>query len=404
MKILNICKLSYEGAGNAAYRLNEALLMAGIDSTMLAMKNNSTTTSIVYRNYYTKLRYSIQSKIKHFIVNRKFAWDYMFGSSKIKRLKVVQESNIVYLHWINGYIGYKDIKYLLDSNKIVIWFLHDMWPMTGGCHYAFKCEGYTKKCCKCPQLKYLNLLSMIQLKKKIHNWSQYSNFIIASPSEWLANCAHNSSIFIDKKIYICRNVVNTEFFKPLNRLNCRRELGLDIKKKYIMFSAVNANNIYKGFEYLCKALLNIKSNDVEFLIVGNVTLDLYPDLIRKKIRALGYIRDERTLIKIYNSADAYIISSIAENFPNVVIEAMSCGIPVVGFATGGISEQITHMKNGYLVKPKDCIGLANGVDWILNNDEYDKLCYNARKYVTDNCSYINVLKNHHQLLNYLQNG
>lgn len=166
-----------------------------------------------------------------------------------------------------------------------------------------------------------------------------------------------------------------------------------------MISAVDANNIYKGFDYLCEAISKIKTDNIEFLVVGNVNLKSYPQEIRKRIKPLGFISNQQKIIEIYNSVEAYVTSSIAENFPNVVIEAMACGIPVVGFATGGIPDQISHKHNGYLAKYKDSEDLARGIDWVLNSKEYAKLCTNARNYVIKNCSYINVLKNHSLILN-----
>lgn len=89
---------------------------------------------------------------------------------------------------------------------------------------------------------------------------------------------------------------------------------------------------------------------------------------------------------------------MADNFPNVVIEAMACGVPAVGFATGGIKDQIKHQWNGYIVEPRDVKGIVSGIDWVLNHSDYKQISLNARKYVEDNCSYEVVLKNHEELL------
>ena len=90
---------------------------------------------------------------------------------------------------------------------------------------------------------------------------------------------------------------------------------------------------------------------------------------------------------------------MADNFPNVVIEAMACGVPAVGFATGGIKDQIKHKWNGYIVEPRDVKGIVSGIDWVLNHSDYKQISFNARNYVIENCSYDVVLKNHSELLN-----
>lgn len=397
MKILHICRLGTEGAGNAAFRHSEALKRAGYNSKLLVLKGSSKEV-VLGLNFQNKAKAFISKVFNHVIGYPKYVWHYMYGNYGLWKLNIIKQADIVYIHWINDFLGYKDIGYLLSTKKIVVWFLHDMWPVTGGCHYSLDCINYKGECKSCPQLKRLKNLSWLQQKKKIRKWSNHDNFIIATPSRWLADCARESSVFKGTKVVVCPNVLDTDVFKPLEKEKCRKVLGLDEGKKYLMISAVDANNIYKGFDYLCEAISMIKTNNVEFIVVGNVNLESYPQEIRKKIKPLGFISDQQEIIEIYNSVEAYVTSSVAENFPNVVIEAMSCGKPVVGFATGGIPDQISHKHNGYLAKYKDAEDLARGIDWVLNCDNYNQLCRNARDYVIENCSYINVLKNHHEIL------
>ena len=397
MNILHICRLGTEGAGNAAYRHSEALERKGYNSKLLVLRG-SPKEIVLGLSYRDKAKAFVSKVFNHVIGYSQLVWHYMFGNYGLWKLDIVKQADIVYIHWINDFLGYKDIDYLLKTKKKVVWFLHDMWPITGGCHYALTCNNYKNRCASCPQLHRMKGLGLLQQKKKIRRWSNHDNFIIASPSKWLADCAKESFIFKSAKIVVCPNVLDIDVFKPLDKEKCRNALGLKDGRRYLMISAVDANNIYKGFDYLCKAISQIKTDNVEFLVVGNVNLDSYPQDIRKKIKPLGFISDQKKIIGIYNCVEAYVTSSIAENFPNVVIEAMACGIPVVGFATGGIPEQISHKKNGYVAKYKDSTDLAKGIDWVLNCNEYPQLCINARNYVIENCSYINVLKNHHEIL------
>ena len=59
---------------------------------------------------------------------------------------------------------------------------------------------------------------------------------------------------------------------------------------------------------------------------------------------LGYVKNERQLVDIYNSADVFVIPSLDENLPNTIMESMACGVPSVGFKVGGIPEMIDHQK------------------------------------------------------------
>ena len=61
------------------------------------------------------------------------------------------------------------------------------------------------------------------------------------------------------------------------------------------------------------------------------------------------------------------------------MEAMSCGIPCVGFNIGGIPQMIDHLHNGYVAQYKSAEDLANGIYWSLNENNYGSLCEQARR-------------------------
>lgn len=70
---------------------------------------------------------------------------------------------------------------------------------------------------------------------------------------------------------------------------------------------------------------------------------------------------------IYRGSDIFALPSENETFGQVFIEAMSCGLPVIGTKVGGIPEIISDSYNGYLVPPDDSSILAQKIENILNN-------------------------------------
>lgn len=74
------------------------------------------------------------------------------------------------------------------------------------------------------------------------------------------------------------------------------------------------------------------------------------------------------LINIYQKAKLCVFPSVFENFPGVVMEAMSCGCVVIGSSSGGMTEIIRNGIDGFLVKPGDSIGIAEQILWCLDND------------------------------------
>jgi glycosyltransferase involved in cell wall biosynthesis len=68
---------------------------------------------------------------------------------------------------------------------------------------------------------------------------------------------------------------------------------------------------------------------------------------------LGHISNDRLLSLVYSAADVYAIPSIQDNFPNTVLESLSCGTPVVGFDVGGIPDMVRPGITGLLAKSGD---------------------------------------------------
>jgi glycosyltransferase involved in cell wall biosynthesis len=66
-------------------------------------------------------------------------------------------------------------------------------------------------------------------------------------------------------------------------------------------------------------------------------------------------------------ADVTVIPSLEDNLPNVVLESMSCGTPVVGFDIGGIPDMVDHFSTGYVARARDVDDLMNGIQWTIDN-------------------------------------
>ena len=403
MKVLHINTALGGGAGIAALRHCEAMRAAGIDSKLLTLDSFDREECLSYsltqkQKENNKRKLFFLHKFTRLIVKR-VAWHWATFDFDLSQINEVQEADVVYIHWVNDFLSYKAIDYLLKTKKRVVWYMHDMWPITGGCHYSFDCRGYEKNCSHCPQMKALKFLASNQLKRKVKEWSGYENFYLSAPSHWLCDCIKKSTLFRGNKVFCCPNVINTTIFKPQDKNEVRKKFGLPLNKKLILFSAMGVKNPYKGTEYLVEALSNIHDENSEFVVLGRATNDDFPIIIRNRVHVIGFVSGQEEMANLYSSADLLVITSMADNFPNVVIEAMACGVPAVGFATGGIKDQIKHLWNGYIVEPRDVAGLVKGINWISSNSNYQQLSVNARKYVIENCSYDVVLKNHSELLN-----
>jgi len=81
----------------------------------------------------------------------------------------------------------------------------------------------------------------------------------------------------------------------------------------------------------------------------------------------GRLTSQSAIVQAYRAADVFVIPSLQDNLPNTVLEAMACGVPVVGFDVGGVGDMIVDGETGRLVDPGDIEGLASVLDELLDD-------------------------------------
>ena len=125
-----------------------------------------------------------------------------------------------------------------------------------------------------------------------------------------------------------------------------------------------------GFDKLRKCEKNntlIKENDQNIIVIaiGEKNDSM---LKHQKIIQFGYVNDKTILKELYTLADAFILPSMAENFPNTIVESLLCGTPVIATNIGGIPEQITK-ENGLLVNLMDVEDWKQKLTWFIGNKQ-----------------------------------
>jgi glycosyltransferase involved in cell wall biosynthesis len=114
------------------------------------------------------------------------------------------------------------------------------------------------------------------------------------------------------------------------------------------------------------------------------------------VHYLGSLSPDQ-LIPVYNAVDAFVLPSLEDNLPNTVMEALSCGTPVVAFRQGGLPEMIDHQKNGFLAAYRSAKELASGIAWLLFKANPETLRQRAREKVMHNYTEAIVAAKYRQL-------
>lgn len=405
MKILIVNTNDIEGgAARATYRIHESLLSAGIDSKLLVINKKSDDHTVIGpKDFKEKLIIQFRKLLDRLPV--KFYKDRtktIFSPSFIPFSSIVDKINklspdIVHLHWICS--GMFNITDLYKIKAPIVWGLLDMWSFTGGCHYDEYCGKYKSNCGNCKVLgsQKKNDLSRYIYNKKRSVYNKLPNMTIVGHSSWLAKSAKESSLFGKHTVLNIPSAIDTKIFKPFLKKESLELWGLPTDKKLILFVGFTSDP-RKGFKELNKALENINDKNVELVALGSSQPKNSP-LFGIKTHYLGHLHDNISLVTLYSAVDVMVIPSLQENLSNAVIESLACATPVVGFNIGGNSDMIDHRKNGYLAKPFDSKDLAYGIEWILNNKNYNQLCDNAREKVLEEFDSVVVARKYIKLYN-----
>lgn len=371
MKILHICTYDSGGAGIAAWRISESINAVGGNSKLLVRERKSSHLEVEeYCNTrFMKLLAKIYGAFNTFFSSDDIMYEYI--GFDISKNESVKQADVLVLHWTNHFLSYHSISQLIRLNKPIVWVMHDMWLLTGGCHYDNYCGRYKVGCSNCniankKTIKHSkeNFLSKQQLLGK-------GNFYCVTPSSWLYREANESDILKNVSKCVIHNPINLDIyykrdclvdFAEKNRIPCDR--------KVILYGAYNAISYEKkGYHFIREALVRHKE------LLDKYTLVIYgineQELAHKEdgIIKLGVIKNEDEMAELMNLADVFVAPSEQENYSNSVLEALACGTPVVAFDIGGMPDLIAHMENGYLASYKDVDDLVNGIKYCIDNSE-----------------------------------
>jgi teichuronic acid biosynthesis glycosyltransferase TuaC len=163
-----------------------------------------------------------------------------------------------------------------------------------------------------------------------------------------------------ERLTVLPNGVDSERFAPIDRDRARAATG------YSGFSLLSVGNLIplKGHDIAVEAVAGMP--DVSLVIIGDGP---EKGALRRLIRRLGLERRVRMignvpqadLVQHYSAADALVLASESEGMPNVVLESLACGNPVVATAVGGIPELITSPDAGVLTTQRSPDGIVRAV-------------------------------------------
>ena len=167
------------------------------------------------------------------------------------------------------------------------------------------------------------------------------------------------------RVVTLRNGVDPQRFRPLDRDQCRRELGLALDRRVLV--AVGFLVPRKAHDLTLRALAGLpEAERPDLMIVGDGPEDgrlrrLAAELgLENRVRFLGGVEHER-LPEIYSAADLSVLASSREGWPNVLLESMACGTPVIASAVHGSVEVVASQRVGLLLDERTPEALRDAI-------------------------------------------
>ena len=191
---------------------------------------------------------------------------------------------------------------------------------------------------------------------------------------------------LDEKIKVIPPGVNLELFRPMNKIESKKSLGLYDNNVILYVGRIDP---IKGLYTLLDSVFNLNdSYNIKLIIVGG-ELNKSQDLInlqnytvdKNKSHIVDFVGivDQSNLPIYYNAADLFLLTSYYESFGLSVLESLSCGTPAIVSNVGGLSNLIDNGVNGYLVNDISPKSFKTYIEYFFKNINIKKSSIECRK-------------------------
>ena len=401
MRVLHINTLRDGGAAWCVFRLSKALAREGVESRVLIAEGEAMPEgvegeiAVKDRSIWNTNRYlrSIKKRLS------RLGWwlvDYEKMEKRFNKLNtahvcshqplsqykniahhpLVEWADVIHLHWVAGFVDYPT--FFEEVRKPVVWTLHDKYPAEGVQHYS---SDYF------PVPEEMRDLDSLCRRIKRRGVEKAFNLNLVAVSATMLDVCRQSDVLRGFPVTLIHNGVDVDVYRPCDKQAARKELGLDREACIFLFSSYYIHDRNKGLDRIVRALEQTKIPNKVLVCVGKFLNELIPTSSFPIVIA-GLLGSQSKMAGYYAAADYFVQCSYEESFGQTVIEAMSCGTPVVSTPCG-ISPELIRPSNGVICKGFDSDAIAAGIAEALKH-RYDGDA--IRQYISAHYSYDLIAK------------
>ncbi|MDH5637192.1 MAG: glycosyltransferase, partial [Nitrospinota bacterium] len=286
---------------------------------------------------------------------------------------IYRKADIVHIHLphVRQFFSVYNFPLLsLNRKRPVVLSFHDMFWITGACHYSLDCDKWKTGCETCPDPSRTFPLSkdraafMWRAKMRAMN---HSNMTIIVGSEWQLEILKKSPILSRFQYEMIPYATETSIFRPMDKELCRLRFGIPKEADVISFRSVPHRRNFKGHDHIVDALLKYKPKKETYLLTFEWLGGLEVLKDKYKIVDIGWTTCEEMVAEGLNAADLFLMPSTAEGFGLMAIESLACGTPVIVFEGTALPQTIRAPKGGLAV-PQNHEALAEAIKTLLEDN------------------------------------
>lgn len=357
------------GAAVLMLRLHEALRGLGHDSHVRYRKGNLLLPEAQRLEYCQSWLDRQRERVQH----RFESWALVpnpasyFGRSRLHRATpppvADTSADVIHLHWVSRWLDLPSFLTGIPKHVPIVWTIHDMSPLAGGCFTDFGCDQLGTGCKCCPLFK-----SPFNRRLAAQEWQRRARALSGRRLLVVGNSAFTTGLI--KKSALFRGAEKVETIHPAlkvtqfirhDKAEAKRLLGLPLDRLVLGFGAAALTDENKGFNRFLEVAEKVASR------LGGVDALVFGDGLsaagsaRVKVHGLGRLASPLLQSLVYSAMDVFVVASRMETFGQVATEAQACGTPVWAFDVGGLPDAVRNGVTGSLIPFPDTGGMAESI-------------------------------------------
>ena len=370
MKIVHLVTSTAGGAAKAAIRLHESLIESNCHSRIFSVERRirDSVSEIVEKQSIGALARIASSATT--VVQRKVIQRTANPVSPISLDLLnwddpeIESADVLHLHAFYNLVSIRSFLTKYPNKKKVV-TLHDERFLTGGCHYRMGCEQLENGCKSCPQVR-IPFRPLVARQRKSVNQLIHGDLDVTfiCPSVWLMDQAMKAFPEFSRSRFI-------QIYNPIPKSSAV------VATKSTHRPGINFGFVSQSLENPLKdlSLLLEAFESVNEIAPGRYSLTLVgesdknysvsnPNISQKTATSLAELQ------KVFSAIDVLVVPSRQDNLPNVLGEALMCGVGLIGSNAGGIPE-VVELFNQSLFENGDREGLVQALrDYEISDRSY----------------------------------